>query len=110
MSTNSNTILGLLAGTAIGATLGILFAPQEGEKLRSKLRDEAGAIKSKLAEEAHYLQDQVVRTVSNAPRTLEEQLEDIVADASHKTEDLVASLEGKLKKIKDKNKELLEAI
>lgn len=32
-------ILGILAGLAVGATLGILFAPEKGEETREKLRN-----------------------------------------------------------------------
>ena len=48
MSKESNVILGLLAGTAIGATLGILFAPDKGSNTRQKISDETIAVKNKL--------------------------------------------------------------
>ncbi len=38
-SSNNNSILALLAGTAIGLGLGILFAPDKGTKTREKIKD-----------------------------------------------------------------------
>lgn len=46
----SNTILGLLAGVAVGATLGILFAPDKGEKTRKKITEKSKQAKDKLKE------------------------------------------------------------
>ena len=59
MSKNTNTALGLLLGGAIGATLGILFAPDKGVNTRKKLKDDAIATKDKLADSALQLKDQV---------------------------------------------------
>lgn len=35
-------LMGLLAGTVLGAGLGMLFAPRSGSELRSQLSDQAG--------------------------------------------------------------------
>ena len=47
---NSNVVLGLVAGIAAGALLGILFAPHKGSKTREK-------IMSKGEEYAYELKD-----------------------------------------------------
>ena len=36
---NGNTLLALVTGVAIGAGVGILFAPEKGTKTRSKIKD-----------------------------------------------------------------------
>jgi gas vesicle protein len=106
MSKNTNTALGLLLGGAVGATLGILFAPDKGSKTRQKLKEEAVATKDKIANEALHLKDQVTDTLTNKKHTLDVQLETIVSDASYKADDVITTLENKLKDLKAKNKKL----
>ena len=49
MSNNGNTVLGILAGTAIGATLGILFAPDKGSATRKKIAEQAESAKDQIS-------------------------------------------------------------
>jgi gas vesicle protein len=39
MNDNTKTMLALFAGLAVGATLGIILAPEKGSELRDKLGD-----------------------------------------------------------------------
>ena len=39
-------LMGLLAGTVLGAGLGMLFAPRAGSELRSQLTEQAGRLRS----------------------------------------------------------------
>ncbi len=54
MSNTSKIILGILAGAAAGAILGIIFAPDKGSATRQKIADTsadlAGSLKSKIDE------------------------------------------------------------
>lgn len=43
-------VMGLLAGTAIGAGLGMLFAPKAGSELRSQISDQAGKVANTASE------------------------------------------------------------
>ncbi|PQJ71824.1 MULTISPECIES: YtxH domain-containing protein [Polaribacter] len=106
MSNSSNTVVGLLAGTVIGATLGILFAPAKGKKTRKRISDEALAAKEKLVETASDLTEKVSSTVSTKKETLDEQIEEVVSNVSHKAEDVISTLEKKLKELKEQNKKL----
>ncbi|WP_010521801.1 YtxH domain-containing protein [Aquimarina agarivorans] len=121
MSNNTNTGLGLLAGTAIGAILGILFAPDKGINTRQaikeganeaqkKLATETTVLKNKMMDEAGVIRNNLADTLSTKKLTLEEQLEGIVSDASYKADDLIVSLESKLAKLKAKNKKLQKTV
>ena len=41
----SSFLMGLLAGTVLGAGLGMLFAPKSGAELRSQIGDQAGKLR-----------------------------------------------------------------
>merc|ERR1712108_34925 len=90
MSKNSNTIIGILAGTAIGATLGVLFAPDKGSATRQRIADEANLQKERLANSAADLKDKVTTTVGDKKQTLEEQVDSLVSDASYKADDVIS--------------------
>ena len=48
MSKNSNSLLAFVLGTGIGATLGILFAPDSGDNTRDKLTYQLSRYKDEL--------------------------------------------------------------
>ncbi|EGV44264.1 YtxH domain-containing protein [Bizionia argentinensis JUB59] len=106
MNNSGSTALGVLAGATIGAVLGILFAPDKGSVTRQRISDEAESQKAKMASSASELRDRVVATVSAEKHTLEDRVESIVSDVSYKADDVITTLEAKLKDLKDKNKKL----
>ncbi|NAY91751.1 YtxH domain-containing protein [Muricauda sp. JGD-17] len=106
MSDSSNTILGILAGTALGATLGILFAPDKGSSTRRKLVEQSNALAEDVANSTAQLKEQVVDTFSSSKDNLEDKMESLVSSASYKTEDVITALESKLKELKAKNRKL----
>ena len=46
----TNGILGFLAGAAVGAALGVLFAPRSGKETRERIRTKAGEAKDEMDE------------------------------------------------------------
>lgn len=106
MSDSSNTILGILAGTAIGATLGILFAPDKGTETRKKLVEQSNSLVDDVTASTTQLKNQVVDTLSSKKETLDDKMESLVSSASYKTEDVITTLEAKLKDLKARNRKL----
>ena len=88
MSDNSKVLIGLLAGLAAGAALGLLLAPEKGsdtrDKLSQSLKDLADSIRDKAADEINNLtslKDKVVDSVKNKLRQSEEEFVDDVEHA-----------------------------
>lgn len=117
MSSNSNTVVGALLGTAVGVGLGVLFAPDKGSITRQKIADgavsakdtilsEADHLKHTIADKAQSVKQSVADSLSNNAQSLDDKLETLVTDASYKTEDVITSLENRLKSLKAKNRKL----
>ena len=72
MTKDKKALLALLAGSAIGLTLGILFAPNKGNETRRKISNSAnkslGIIKGKINEQIanlHNLRERVFQSENN---------------------------------------------
>jgi gas vesicle protein len=80
---NSKVLIGLLAGLAAGAALGLLFAPEKGtetrDRLSQSLKDLGDSIKDKAADEINALanlKDKVVSSVKSKIQGTEEEFGD----------------------------------
>lgn len=112
-----NNALGILLGTAVGVGLGMLFAPDKGSVTRKRIADnantakdtvlaEADKLKNNVAAGAETLRNRVADTMATKKASLDSQLDTIVTDASYKADDVISSLERRLKVLKAKNKKL----
>ena len=81
----SKVLAGIVSGLAIGATLGVLFAPDKGEKTRKKIADKTKDAKDKIKENI----DGFVEKVSEKISTMKEEGEDLLKS---KKEDIKESI------------------
>ena len=73
---NRGTVLALLAGAAIGAGLGILFAPDKGKKTREKLKDGFDNQKKDLKDKFDNLSETVKSKLAQTKVDLEKVFDD----------------------------------
>lgn len=83
---SSKTLLGIIAGAAIGAVAGILLAPDKGSETRKKLSSKTGDLADNVKNSFGEFIDQVKNSYSKAEGHME--------DLEHKTK-------AKMSEIKD---------
>lgn len=105
-NTKGNTMLAILTGAAIGAGIGILFAPDKGSNTRIKIRegldDATNGIKNKLDKASLQMGD----NFAIAKFDLESVYQDLLSNVSYKTEEVISFLEEKLAELKKQNAKL----
>lgn len=103
MSENStNSFLALLAGVAIGAGLGILFAPDSGKKTREKLKSNIDEYSDELQMHLQQLKSKIQDTATDVGEQFTDRIDDIKSDVIEDTELTIAKLEARLAQLKDK--------
>jgi gas vesicle protein len=83
----SNNVLGVVAGLAAGALLGVLFAPDKGSKTRKKIKNKTIEAKKNLKEEF----DNFLDTISKKYNSLVDKEEDLVEKEKEIIKDAVNS-------------------
>ena len=99
-NTTGNSVLALLTGAAIGAAIGILYAPDKGSKTSEKIKDGFNDATYDLNHEFEDMSDKLKIKLAHTKESLEDTFEDIISSAAYKTEDVISFLEKKLDDLK----------
>lgn len=104
MSNNAGkSVVALLLGAAIGAGVGILFAPEKGSKTREKIKDGFDDAKDNLKHTFDDVSHQLKNKFAIPKRDLEGTYKDLLSCMNHKSEDVISFLETKLSDLKKQN-------
>ncbi|MDX1461461.1 MAG: YtxH domain-containing protein [Marinirhabdus sp.] len=105
-SNTGQTILALLTGAAIGAGIGILYAPDKGSKTRNKLDKERKKAQKRLNKKINDTTSNLSEKAQQARTSFEQKLEDTLSSASYKADDILLAMEDKLEALRKQNAKL----
>ena len=90
---SGKVLLGVLAGVAVGATLGILFAPDKGSVTRKKI----SAKGDDYAEELEEKFNEFIESVTQKFETMKEDATRLAENGQAKAEEVVAEVTAAVK-------------
>jgi gas vesicle protein len=107
MATNiGQTLLAILTGAAIGAGIGILYAPDKGSNTRSKISKETKKAQKQLNKQVRETTENLSDKAQKARLNFEKKLESTLSSASYKADDILVALEEKLEALRVQNAKL----
>lgn len=106
MANTGNTLLALVTGAAIGAGIGLLYAPDSGEKTRKKLKKDAQDAQDRFNKKYQETSSNLSERAKKARVDFETRLEETLSSASHKADDILAAMETKLEELRKQNAKL----
>jgi gas vesicle protein len=105
-SNTGQTLLALLTGAAIGAGIGILYAPDKGSKTRSKIDKERKKAQKRLNQQYHETKSNLTEQAQKAKINFQEKLDETLSSASYKADDILLAMEDKLEALRKQNAKL----
>ena len=106
MANTGNTLLALITGAAIGAGIGLLYAPDSGEKTRKKLKSESEKAQERFNKKYNETSSNLSEKAKKARLDFEERLGETLSSASHKADDILSAMESKLEELRKQNSKL----
>lgn len=105
-SNTGQTLIALLTGAAIGAGIGILYAPDKGSKTRDKLSKEAKKAQKQLNKQIRETTSNLSSKAQVAKLNFEQKLNETLSSASYKADDILLAMEDKLEALRKQNAKL----
>ncbi len=105
-SNKKNVLLALVAGTAIGGILGILYAPDSGLKTRQNIKSKTLETSHEIAEKLRHAKEDLATAAQSKKLEFEKKLDVVITKASLKADDLIVDLEQKLEALRKQNARL----
>lgn len=106
MARSGNTLLALIAGAAVGAVAGLLYAPDSGENTRAKLSEDAKRAQEDFNRKYKETSSNLGTKAKKARKDFETRLGETLSSASHKADEILAALESKLEDLRRQNAKL----
>lgn len=88
---NTKLVIGLLAGTAIGASVGLLMAPEKGKTARKKILREG----KKYSKSFNKSVDDVLHSVSKKINEISKETDQLISKAKSNGKELASSATSK---------------
>jgi gas vesicle protein len=98
----ANSLIALLAGIAIGAGLGILFAPESGRKTRQKIKAGVEEYSDELQQQLQDLKNRVSSAVGAKSEQFQNTVDEALAETGEDSELLITQLEARLEQLKQR--------
>ena len=108
MANTGTTFLALITGAAIGAGLGLLYAPDSGEETRRKIGENARRAQEDLNKKYRETSSNLGSKANKAKGDFERRLEETLVNASDKADEILEGLEEKLEELRKQNAKFRE--
>jgi gas vesicle protein len=106
MANSGNSLLTLLTGAAIGAAIGILYAPDSGDATREKLSQDLKKAQDKFNKNYEEASSNLSIKAKKAKVDFETRLDETLSSASYKADEILAAMESKLEDLRKQNAKL----
>lgn len=106
MANSGNSFLALITGAAIGAAVGLLYAPDSGEVTREKLSKDAKKAQDQFNKKYKETSSNLSAKAKQAKHDFETRLEETLSSASYKADEILAAMESKLEDLRKQNAKL----